>query len=85
MPPVPLSLVSLVVRAAARWGDALRAVAVAALLVPALLLVTVASLPALALLPFWPAGGARAERIVRQLICWTRALSPMGGHDRSRS
>ncbi|MFD7906975.1 hypothetical protein ACFV4F_32550 [Kitasatospora sp. NPDC059722] len=52
------------------------AVLVTALLVLPLLLVTLASLPALLVLPFLPRGAARADRLVRQLSCWTGRLMP---------
>ncbi|MEU1405940.1 MULTISPECIES: hypothetical protein [Streptomyces] len=48
--------------------------ALRALLVLPLLLATLACLPALVVLPFLRNGGARTERIVRQLIAWTRTL-----------
>lgn len=40
-----------------------------------LLLATLASLPALAVLPFLREGGVRAERIISQLTYWTGVLA----------
>ncbi|MEU8029036.1 hypothetical protein [Streptomyces sp. NPDC049099] len=55
--------------AGARWVQ--RVLIVLFALVP-LLVVTVASAPALMLLPFFPQHSARARGIVQQLIHWTR-------------
>ncbi|GAA2153545.1 hypothetical protein GCM10009760_51370 [Kitasatospora kazusensis] len=69
MLPIPLT---------GKLFDAVRVVAVVALLMPPLLLAAVASLPALALLPFLPGGDLRAERMMRQLMLWTSRLLAVG-------
>ncbi|MFF4254482.1 hypothetical protein ACFY1L_25085 [Streptomyces sp. NPDC001663] len=53
----------------ARWAQ--RALIVLFALLP-LFVVTLASIPALALLPFFPEHSPRARVIVQQLITWTR-------------
>lgn len=53
----------------ARWVQ--RALIVLLAQLP-LFVVTLASVPALALLPFFPRHSVRAQAIVRQLISWTR-------------
>ncbi|MEU1176495.1 hypothetical protein ABZ464_02395 [Streptomyces sp. NPDC005820] len=55
--------------AGARWAQ--RALIVLFALVP-LLIVTLASVPSLVLLPFFPHASVRARAIVQQLIAWTR-------------
>ncbi|GAB7033646.1 hypothetical protein AB0G35_04235 [Streptomyces sp. NPDC021749] len=59
-------------------ANALYRALTAALLVLPLLLVTLASVPALVVLPFLPDGSRRADRIIRQLIIWTRSLAARG-------
>lgn len=59
------------VLAGARWAQ--RAIIVVFALIP-LLVVTVASVPALLVLPFLPSHSTRAQVIMRQLTSWTRAL-----------
>jgi hypothetical protein len=49
-------------------------VAVVALTLTPLLLVTIGSLPALIILPFLPGGEDRSRNIVAQLIIWTRTI-----------
>ncbi|MET9495084.1 hypothetical protein [Streptomyces sp. NPDC006552] len=53
----------------ARWIQ--RVLIVLLALLP-LLVVTLAYVPALALLPFFPAAGERTRDMVRQLTTWTR-------------
>lgn len=55
--------------AGARWAQ--RVLIVFLALLP-LFVVTLASVPALVLLPFFPVHSARARVIVQQLIAWTR-------------
>ncbi|MFZ3557972.1 hypothetical protein [Streptomyces sp. BH055] len=55
--------------AGARWTQ--RVLIVLLALLP-LLIVTLAYVPALALLPFFPAAGERIKEMVHQLITWTR-------------
>ncbi|MGW2491110.1 hypothetical protein ACWCV9_28350 [Streptomyces sp. NPDC001606] len=55
--------------ASSRW---LQRVLVVLFAIVPLLVVTVACVPALVLLPFFPAHSARWTVIVRQLITWTR-------------
>ncbi|MGD0609138.1 MAG: hypothetical protein ABSA53_36865 [Streptosporangiaceae bacterium] len=50
-----------------------RVVVVALILIP-LLLITISSLPAVAILPFLPGGVDRVLKIVAQLIAWTMAI-----------
>ncbi|NBE54533.1 hypothetical protein [Streptomyces boluensis] len=71
MTPVPPLFTTLAVSA----GAALCRTLTAAVLVLPLLLVTVASLPALAVLPFLRDGELRTERLLRQLVGWTRVLT----------
>ncbi|MGY0486121.1 hypothetical protein [Streptomyces sp. WG-D5] len=55
--------------AGARWTQ--RVLIVLFALLP-LLVVTLAYVPALVLLPFFPAAGERIKAMVHQLIAWTR-------------
>ncbi|WP_158939455.1 hypothetical protein [Streptomyces sp. NRRL S-87] len=55
----------------ARWAG--RVLVVGLVLVP-VVIVTVASVPALVVLPFSRRRSAQAAGIVRQLVAWTRAL-----------
>jgi len=47
---------------------------VVALLLLPLLLVTISSLPAVAVLPFLPGGVERVQKLVTQLVGWTRII-----------
>jgi hypothetical protein len=59
------------VLAGARWLQ--RAIIVIVAVIP-LVVVTLASTPALLVLPFLPGHSARAQAITRQLTSWTRTL-----------
>ncbi|MFC8512557.1 hypothetical protein [Streptomyces sp. NPDC057257] len=61
----------------ARWAQ--RVLIVLLALLP-LLVVTLASVPALAVLPFFPRHSIRARGIVRQLIEWTRTTLVSSRH-----
>jgi hypothetical protein len=50
-----------------------RVLVVALTLIP-LLLVTIGSLPAVAVLPFLPGGADRVQKLVDQLAAWTRII-----------
>jgi len=54
-------------------GNAQR-VAVTALMLLPLLLVTVSSIPALTVLPFLPGGPDRADSLITRLTAWTRVI-----------
>ncbi|MET8955466.1 hypothetical protein [Streptomyces sp. NPDC004533] len=71
-------MISLWVSRAVQLGDAGCRVLVVAFLVLPLVLVTVASLPALLVLPLLKGGATRAQRIVGQLVSWTDVLASRG-------
>jgi hypothetical protein len=55
-------------------GKGIQRVALVALTLTPLLLITISLLPALALLPFFPSGVDRVRKLVAQLIIWTRTI-----------
>jgi hypothetical protein len=58
----------------ARHLMAIQRVALVLILLLPLLVVTVASVPALAILPFTRTGSERVVKLIERLVTWTRAL-----------